>query len=776
MITLNTFIKRFEDFASNHYFIRQFSFGAPEDVDLSKDGQYPLMHIIYTGASYDETTKTLDFEVYILDLPSHYDNKTERQKEVVSDAEQCAEDIIADIANGQNIFIDSENYEVTNAAITPLAEEGSNVLAGVLLDLSIQIPYDRSACDAPINGVLPDGGGFVYQRRGLLRILTQDGSVDVASVNTIRVTNGTLINEGGGIVSIDTGGVDELANLIDVRIEEPLDRESLVYDEASAKWINGGAAKLDFPVFNPGAAIPVGKVVRFNGAVQGDRPCIVLAAASAALDVRTIVGVTSERIEANSPGHVRPYGTIYGIDTSIAPVGTIVYLSVTAGEWTPLVTTAPIPRIPVAVITRQHANTGRLFVRNWSPNYKLAEIADVGYNTPPVLNDVLAYDGTKWVNRAFTTATIPPVAGTPPPGGFKSVFFQDAAGALTTETEFNYTASTNTLAVDNITATQINGRTLATDAAKLDGIQAGAEVNVNADWNATSGDAQILNKPTFVASVAGTSPIVSTGGTTPTISIDAATTSTAGSMSAADKLKLDGIASGAEVNQNAYSNFVVGATTISANSETDTLTLIAGANITLTPNAGAESITIAATGSTGVTNVTGTAPIVSSGGATPAISITNATTSAAGAMSASDKTKLDGIAAGAEVNVNADWNAATGDALILNKPTIPSQYSLVVTHTTTTYTLAIGDRNEFMVCDSTTNFVITIPLNSSVAFETGTEIAFMQANTGSVTIQGTGGVTLRTSQTAKTAKQYAVIAIKKIATDTWVCVGERQAI
>jgi hypothetical protein len=33
---------------------------------------------------------------------------------------------------------------------------------------------------------------------------------------------------------------------------------------------------------------------------------------------------------------------------------------------------------------------------------------------------------------------------------------------------------------------------------KLDVIQEGAEVNVNADWNATSGDAQILNKPTDI--------------------------------------------------------------------------------------------------------------------------------------------------------------------------------------------------------------------------------------------------------------------------------------
>lgn len=44
------------------------------------------------------------------------------------------------------------------------------------------------------------------------------------------------------------------------------------------------------------------------------------------------------------------------------------------------------------------------------------------------------------------------------------------------------------------------------------------------------------------------------------------------------------------------------------------------------------------------------------------------TTALAGLMLPSDKTKLNGIAAGAEVNVNADWNATEGDALILNKP------------------------------------------------------------------------------------------------------------
>ena len=50
------------------------------------------------------------------------------------------------------------------------------------------------------------------------------------------------------------------------------------------------------------------------------------------------------------------------------------------------------------------------------------------------------------------------------------------------------------------------------------------------------------------------------------------------------------------------------------------------------------------------------------------LNIPASTTALAGLMLPADKIKLNGIAAGAEVNVNADWNATEGDALILNKP------------------------------------------------------------------------------------------------------------
>ena len=60
---------------------------------------------------------------------------------------------------------------------------------------------------------------------------------------------------------------------------------------------------------------------------------------------------------------------------------------------------------------------------------------------------------------------------------------------------------------------------------------------------------------------------------------------------------------------------------------------------------------------------TGSDAVVPLGNGTLAGATSNDFTSA-------EKTKLSGIATGAEVNVNADWNAVSGDAQILNKPTI----------------------------------------------------------------------------------------------------------
>lgn len=85
-----------------------------------------------------------------------------------------------------------------------------------------------------------------------------------------------------------------------------------------------------------------------------------------------------------------------------------------------------------------------------------------------------------------------------------------------------------------------------------------------------------------------------------------------GLMSSTDYSKLAGIASGAQVNQNAFSNVKVGSSTVAADSKTDTLELAAGSNITLTPDTINDKVTIAATVPTKTSDLTNDSGFITS--------------------------------------------------------------------------------------------------------------------------------------------------------------------
>ena len=208
MITFNNIVSKFEEFCDTHFFIKTFSYGSPSDVDLEKFEDYPLLHLVYTGGDYNSPkAKTYNLEVYILSLPPSKADKVEYQKESISDAEQVAEDILADIQNGGNIFQFGYHYDLINASVTPLEEEKSNALAGCLLDIAISVPYTYDSCNAPLRGVDPDGTPpTAYKARGLLRVKELDGSPDVLSVATINVPNGSLTDDGDGEITLTFGG------------------------------------------------------------------------------------------------------------------------------------------------------------------------------------------------------------------------------------------------------------------------------------------------------------------------------------------------------------------------------------------------------------------------------------------------------------------------------------------------------------------------------------------------------------------------------------------
>lgn len=100
--------------------------------------------------------------------------------------------------------------------------------------------------------------------------------------------------------------------------------------------------------------------------------------------------------------------------------------------------------------------------------------------------------------------------------------------------------------------------------------------------------------------------------------------------------------------------------------------------------------------------------------------LTNTTAS----FTTAQETKLSGIAAGAEVNVNADWNAVSGDAQILNKPTLGD--AAAKNTGTTAGTVAAGDHTHAGVYQP----LATVLTNTTAAFTTAQETKLAGIETG----------------------------------------------
>ena len=302
MITFNNIVAKFQAFCDDHKFIQTFSYGSPADVDLDKFEQYPLLHLVYTGGDYNtERVKTYNLEVYILSVPPSEADKTTYQKESISDAEQVAEDILADIQNGGNIFSFGYHYDVTGASVTPLEEEKSNALAGCLLDISIAVPYSYDSCNAPLEGVEPEGSITpAYQARGLLRVRELDGDPDVLSVATINVPNGSLTDDGEGEITLTFGG-DTATRLVQ-----------------TVKNVSGGELIKGTPVHAvlDGASGNLAYVI----AARADTPSAMPA-----------TFVLNETLADEAEGEAIITGLLQGVDTDAFTPGDVVYVGETGG-------------------------------------------------------------------------------------------------------------------------------------------------------------------------------------------------------------------------------------------------------------------------------------------------------------------------------------------------------------------------------------------------------------------------------------------------------------
>jgi hypothetical protein len=211
----------------------------------------------------------------------------------------------------------------------------------------------------------------------------------------------------------DASTVAALDDLTDITIDDAIDRQVLAYDEATGQWINDGAGSISIPVYNNlNEEIVAGRPLSAVGA-QGDR--IKVEPYQTLYGALRFVGIAGENIPARSNGHATVYGEIRKLDTSNFPVGTLLYPLEGVNEnfypfglfsWVEGTNANPLV---CAIVTRQQQNTGRIFVRMWSPGYRdrLNRLDDVVISDP-FQGALLRYDSDQgdWRVPPQTSRTI----------------------------------------------------------------------------------------------------------------------------------------------------------------------------------------------------------------------------------------------------------------------------------------------------------------------------------------------------------------------------------
>jgi hypothetical protein len=169
----------------------------------------------------------------------------------------------------------------------------------------------------------------------------------------------------------------------------------------ATEWIDNYAPDTRIIIKNDsGVAISRGDALMAAGAT-GDRIRVAKAVANGSVEPRYMLGLAHEDIANGAEGFLTMTGEVSHVNTSAYSIGTVLYIDPdTAGALTTTEPSSPELVMPIAIVTRAHAVTGRLFVRMWSQQSGLHELHDVLTDATPADNEVLAYDSASglWKN------------------------------------------------------------------------------------------------------------------------------------------------------------------------------------------------------------------------------------------------------------------------------------------------------------------------------------------------------------------------------------------
>ena len=124
-------------------------------------------------------------------------------------------------------------------------------------------------------------------------------------------------------------------------------------------------------------------------------------------------------------------------------------------------------------------------------------------------------------------------------------------------------------------------------------------------------------------------------------------------------------------------------------------------------------------------------------------------------------------------SVKAVYDWAVGLFATITNLALKTDKLVVANRQTASYTLVLSDADKLVEMNVGSANNLTIPLNSSVAFATGTQILLAQYGAGQTTIVATSGVTVRSNGAKlKLNVQYSGATLIKIGENDWYLFGD----
>jgi len=134
--------------------------------------------------------------------------------------------------------------------------------------------------------------------------------------------------------------------------------------------------------------------------------------------------------------------------------------------------------------------------------------------------------------------------------------------------------------------------------------------------------------------------------------------------------------------------------------------------------------------------------------------------------------------AGTPLTADVKLSAVTGNQLTADAAglLVVPEVTIVV-DATTAKTIALADTNKYIRMTNASAKTLTVPPNATLAFPQGTTIAFINANTGNLTITPGAGVTINKPSTQTfVLAAFSSAILTKVGTDIWDLAGNMEPV